>query len=281
MARLASIALSFALSAAAASAAGGSAAPPLRRDGVPVARAPAGQLRREYARVLRDGYPWTDFPASYVKKALADPKNWTAEGLVTPVKDQGPHGYCGTFGRVGAAEGQFALRKGGPLTSFSEEELVDCIGWDQDQFSYFAPNGFMTTKDYPYNETDYPDSDPPVPGNPCRYDKSKVVAGTPGGAFTNFTGGAPSEDQLVAFVHHNGPTQTGIDADVFGLRKAGCEATGDCWIDASMCAKVAGKDIDHSILLVGYGTDPVKGDYWFVPPCIHGASRDAAEATTH
>jgi len=122
-----------ALLAPAAAAAAAAAAPPLRRDGVPVSRAPAGQLRRDYARVLRDGYPWKDFSKAYVAKALKDPKNWTAEGLVTPVKDQGPHGYCGTFGRVGAAEGQYAMRKGGPLTSFSEEELVDCIGWDQDR----------------------------------------------------------------------------------------------------------------------------------------------------
>ena len=106
-----------------------SARPLLRRDGVAVAFPPPGQLEREHQRLLRDGYPWRDFSAAYVKSALADPKNWTALGLVTPVKDQGPHGYCGTFGRVGAAEGQFAMRKGGPLTSFSEEELVDCIGW--------------------------------------------------------------------------------------------------------------------------------------------------------
>ena len=46
-----------------------------------------------------------------------------------------PHstGYCGTFGRVAAAEGQFALRSGHGLRNFSEEELVDCIGWDKDQ----------------------------------------------------------------------------------------------------------------------------------------------------
>ena len=56
---------------------------------------------------------------------------------------------CGTFGRVGSSEGQWAL-KGGGLTSFSEEMLVDCIGWDKDQFSFFSPKGFMTTGDYPY-----------------------------------------------------------------------------------------------------------------------------------
>ena len=247
----------------------------LRRDGVPVLRMPPGQLEKELR--LGDGFPFKPFSDAYVKKAKATPTNWTAAGAVTPVKDQGPHGYCGTFGRVGAAEGQYALR--GPskkAISFSEEELVDCIGWDQDQFSYFQPKGFMTSEAYPYNETAYPDQDPPIPGNPCKYDATQVVKGTGAGAFTNWTGAAPSEDQLLAFLHHNGPVQTGIDSDVFGLRAKGCEATGDCWITKAMCAQVKNKPIDHSILLVGYGTDPVQGDFckllrFAAPPPPHRA----------
>ena len=43
--------------------------------------------------------PFVNFSATYVAQALANPTNWTAKGAVTPVKDQGPHGYCGTFGR--------------------------------------------------------------------------------------------------------------------------------------------------------------------------------------
>lgn len=53
------------------------------------------------------------------------------------------------FHRVGSAEGQFVLRGGGQLTSFSEEMLIDCIGWDQDQYGYFSTRGFMTTASYP------------------------------------------------------------------------------------------------------------------------------------
>ena len=48
------------------------------------------------------------------------------------------------------------------LRNFSEEELVDCIGWDRDQFGYFKDHGFMSTEAYPYNTTGT-DSDPPVP----------------------------------------------------------------------------------------------------------------------
>ena len=55
----------------------------------------------------------------------------------------------------------------------------------------------------------------------CRYDKTKVIVGSDNGAFTNMTGAAPSEEQLAAFLHHNGPVQTGINANVFGMREKG------------------------------------------------------------
>lgn len=122
-----------------------------------------------------------------------DEVDWRKNGLVTAAKDQGGHGYCGTFGRVAAAEGQFAKHSGhgvsivssplrplplqvhrslrrmahnedalrlssyffssAGLRNFSEEELVDCIGWDKDQFSYFKVSGFEDSAEYPYNTT--------------------------------------------------------------------------------------------------------------------------------
>jgi len=120
----------------------------------------------------------------------------------------------------------------------------------------------MTSAAYPFNDTKYPDADPPIPGNPCRFDAKEVVPGTPD-FFTFRTGEAPSEDQLAAFIHHNGPVSAGIDASVFALREKGCEARGDCFINATACAAVA-PQIDHSIVLVGYGTDAVHGKFWTI-----------------
>jgi hypothetical protein len=239
----------------------------LRRDGVPVQLAPLGALEAEFARQAGgDSYPFKPFSSKFVERALATGVDWVAKGAVTPAKDQGAHGYCGTFGRVAAAEGQFALSDSmHGLRNFSEEMLVDCVGWDKDQFAYFSVKGFMDTATYPYNTTG-PDLDPPVPYNPCRFDASKVIAGTAHGAFTGSTGGAPSEEQLAAFVFRNGPTQTGINANVFGLREKGCEATGTCFITKAMCddPSIKGKPIDHSVTLVGFGTDATHGDYWQV-----------------
>ena len=211
-------------------------------------RAAPGQLEAEWKAQAAKAptLPFKPFTPSYVQKALSEGANWTAKGAVTPVKNQGPHGYCGTFGRVGSAEGQFAL-KAGKLVSFSEEELCDCIGWDKDQFSWFSPKGFMTTADYPYNLTSYPPTDPPVPGNPCRYDPELVVPGSADGFFNATTGNAPTEEQMAAFIHHNGPVSAGINAAVFGLREKGCEKDGSCFITEAMCNEesIKGKSIDH------------------------------------
>jgi len=238
----------------------------LRRDNVSITLLPPGVLEAEFERQCRGApYPFKPFSAAYVKQALSESVDWLKNGAVTPAKDQGGHGYCGTFGRVASAEGQYALRSGLGLKNFSEEELVDCIGYDKDQFSYFSTRGFMDSADYAYNKTG-PDQDPPIPGHPCKYDKSSIIQGTDDGKFTGATGQAPNENQLAAFIHHNGPVSTGINANVFGLREHGCESSKDCFITAAMCndPKIKGKPIDHAVTLIGYGTDSQHGDYWIV-----------------
>ena len=69
-------------------------------------------------------FPWQSFSAGYVSLALAATVDWRQKGGVTPAKDQGPHGFCGTFARVAAAEGQFALHSGEPQANFSVQQLT-------------------------------------------------------------------------------------------------------------------------------------------------------------
>jgi hypothetical protein len=97
--------------------------------------------------------------------------------------------YCGTFGRTCAFEGQYAIHSGHGLRNFSEEQLVECIGWTKDQYGYVAGtadgtpgHGFEDMAVYPpYVEAGYKDTNPPIPGHPCKYDKSKIVVGTDNG----------------------------------------------------------------------------------------------------
>ena len=74
--------------------------------------------------------------------------------------------------------------------------------------------GLESAQSYPFNNTGWPDSDPP----PCHFDRADVL---PHSVFTNSTSithkqsSGDSYGQLEAMVHFNGPLQIGINAGVF------------------------------------------------------------------
>lgn len=151
----------------------------LRTDGVPVKLMEPGALEAELELHSRSTVPFKPFSPEFVKHALATGVDWREKGAVTPAKDQGAHGYCGTFGRTCAFEGQYAIKSGHGLRNFSEEQLVECIGWTKDQFTYVKTHGFEDMNVYPpYVKAGYKDTNPPIPGHPCKYDKTKVIVGT-------------------------------------------------------------------------------------------------------
>lgn len=85
--------------------------------------------------------------------------DWTTQGAVNPVKNQGQCGSCWAFSATGGLEGLSKLADKN-LQSFSEQQLVDCSttfgnhgcngGLMDNAFKFVIKNGITTEASYPY-----------------------------------------------------------------------------------------------------------------------------------
>ena len=185
-------------------------------------------------------------------EVLATSVDWVTAGAVTPVKNQGQCGSCWSFSATGAIEGAYAVA-GNTLTSFSEEDLVQCDTVDSgcngglmdNAFAFVKENGLATEAAYPYT------SGTGTRGT-CNAAKEAAAVVTVTGHVDVASG---DEDALKSAVAQQ-PVSVAIEADqsVFQLYKSGV-------LDSTSC----GTNLDHGVLLVGYGSDSSSGmDYWKV-----------------
>ncbi|XP_011176338.1 cathepsin L [Solenopsis invicta] len=184
---------------------------------------------------------------------LPDEVDWTKQGAVTAVKDQGHCGSCWAFSSTGALEGQH-FRSTGYLVSLSEQNLIDCSGKYGNNgcngglmdyaFQYIKDNkGLDTEKTYPYE----------AENDRCRYNPRNSGATDKG--YVDIPQG--DEEKLKAAVATIGPISVAIDAshESFQLYSEGVYYDPDC----------SAENLDHGVLIVGYGTDETSGhDYWLV-----------------
>jgi len=174
--------------------------------------------------------------------------DWREKGAVTPIKNQGQCGSCWSFSTTGAVEGAVQIATG-KLVSLSEQELVDCAGSTGNQgcngglmdnaFEWIIKHGGIDSEsDYPYTAQAH---------HSCEK-KAKNIETITG--FKDVEQG--SEEDLMDAVN-KGPVSIAIEADKPGFQfYSGGVFGGEC-----------GKQLDHGVLLVGYGSDDGK-DYWIV-----------------
>lgn len=84
--------------------------------------------------------------------------DWTTQGKVSGVKNQGQCGSCWAFSATGVMESWSLLK--GQSVSLSEQQLVDCSrpqgnqgcngGWPSSALNYVKANGITTESAYPY-----------------------------------------------------------------------------------------------------------------------------------
>ena len=180
--------------------------------------------------------------------ALPASIDWVAKGAVTPVKDQGQCGSCWSFSTTGALEGAY-FNKNGKLVSFSEQQLVDCDnlsnggrdhgcngGLMDNAFNWIAKNnGLCTESAYPYV------SGTTKTAGDCKTTCSNVAGST----ILKHVDVATKSDTALMTAIAQQPVSIAIEADQrdFQLYKSGV-FTGTC-----------GTNLDHGVLVVGYGTD--------------------------
>jgi len=177
---------------------------------------------------------------NYNGEELAASVDWTTQGAVTAVKDQGQCGSCWAFSTTGGLEGAWEIASGS-LQSISEQQLVDCSsenggcqGGDMGlAFEWAKTNNLASEGSYPYSGTD----------GTCK--TSGYQTTIPAGGVTGYKNVEQSTEGLQSALM-TGPVSIAIEADqlAFQLYSGGILKNG---------LLKCGTSLDHGVLAVGYG----------------------------
>jgi C1A family cysteine protease len=177
-----------------------------------------------------------------------DDVDWTTQGAVNPVKNQGQCGSCWAFSAVGAAESAWEI-SGQKLASFSEQQLVDCSsaygnqgcngGLMNNAFNYWikSSKGIALESAYPYTAKD----------GTCKWDASMIT-----GTIRAFSVIAQQDCDGLLHAITQQPVSVGIAANAIMSYTSGIFNNARC-----------GTQLNHGVVAVGYGTQNGQ-EFWKV-----------------
>jgi len=196
--------------------------------------------------ILKHEYFIEDYDYDKYEKSI----DWRERNKVSSVKNQGDCGSCWSFSAVGAIESLWAIHKN-QLYNLSEQELIDCSGRYGNKgcqggsmdgaFQYVIDNGLCSNISYPYLGEQ----------SLCDKDNCETLV-----KISNYSDIIQNNEKILEKVLHQQPISVAIQANKrsFQFYKSGIYSDPDC-----------GEQLDHGVLLVGYGYDK-KYDmkYWIV-----------------
>jgi len=174
--------------------------------------------------------------------------DWRQKNAVTGVKNQGQCGSCWAFSTTGSVEGAHAI-KSGKLVSVSEQQLVDCSssfgnegcsgGLMDDAFKYIISNkGICSEASYTYKGVD----------GTCQ-------KCTPVTTISSYADVTPNDEAALEAAASLQPVSVAVEADQLGWQ----------FYSGGVMSSTCGTNLDHGVLVAGYGTDSSSGQaYWLV-----------------
>lgn len=214
------------------------------------------EYRKMYLSPLNGDSPFGSNAVAheYKGEALPTSVDWVKAGKVNPVKNQGQCGSCWAFSATGSIESAWAISKN-QLVSLAEQQLVDCAGgkWGNDgcngglmnqAFEYIIANGGQDTEStYPYTAAD----------GTCKFKAANV-----GAKITKYANVTANSNQALMSALTQGPVSIAIYAAgmSFQFYESGVYADKSCKEDVA--------DLDHGVIVVGYGVADNGKLYWLV-----------------
>uniref|UniRef100_A0A061R1U8 Papain family cysteine protease containing protein n=1 Tax=Tetraselmis sp. GSL018 TaxID=582737 RepID=A0A061R1U8_9CHLO len=224
-----------------------------RRSSGQLSLAPVDKLLASGSRLMRGGKPAMSLPYEV---------DWRQNGVVTAVKNQGQCGSCWAFAATAALESQLAIATG-ELYVLSVQEFVSCTPNERKcggtggcsgsipQLAYEHAQSAGLMEEWAYSYVSFHGNDNFTADCPRLQAADAVTVGEVVGHYD-----LPTNDQeaLLETVAFEGPVAISVDATEWHFYEEGV-------FDG--CNQV-NPDLNHAVVLVGYGSDPKHGDYWLV-----------------
>jgi len=180
----------------------------------------------------------------FLNAEFPDSLDWRAKGKVSPIKDQKECGSCWAFSTVAFLESQWLI-KNNAVQTFSEQQLVDCDkvsdqgcngGLMHTALAYIQQKGLEGDDKYPYRGVD----------QRCQYNVANVKTHDSNIKCLEDV----DNDTLKSTLATVGPLAIAVDASDFQMYDSGI-------------LECTGTDLDHGVLLVGYGTED-STPFWII-----------------